>query len=398
MDGLGLSDDSGRGKGYHVTLLARNARLAIMFYIGLISGTSVDAIDAALVSLSATGQCALAATHAHPLPATVRDQILALMRPGADEIERLGELDVALGELFAEAAEAVMTQAGVDKKDVRAIGSHGQTVRHRPRNAYRFSLQIADPSVIAERTGITTVADFRARDMAAGGEGAPLVPAFHRQVLHSPRRNRTIVNIGGIANVTYLPADTGRPVSGFDTGPGNTLLDQWIARHHGQRHDEAGSWAASGRASDQLLQALLQDRYFAIAPPKSTGREHFNLAWLEQHLHRLAPPPAAADVQATLVQLTAQTVASAIHRFLPQTEEVYVCGGGAHNRALMAVLVGQLAGIPVATTEALGWPPDWIEAAAFAWLAHQTLEGLPGNLPSVTGARRAVILGGIYKA
>ncbi|MGE5240391.1 MAG: anhydro-N-acetylmuramic acid kinase, partial [Bacteroidota bacterium] len=208
-----------------------------MHYIGLISGTSVDAVDAALVSLPANGKFTLVATHAHPIPATIRDAIQALMRAGADEIDRFGELDMALGELFAEAANAVMAQAGVGKNDIRAIGSHGQTLRHRPRAAHPFTLQVADPSVIAERTGITTVADFRARDMAAGGEGAPLVPAFHRHVLHTPKQNRAIVNIGGIANVTYLPADAAQPVSGFDTGPGNTLLDQWIARHHAQSHD-----------------------------------------------------------------------------------------------------------------------------------------------------------------
>ena len=368
-----------------------------MHYIGLISGTSVDAVDAALISLPANGKFTLVATHAHPIPAAIRDEIQALMHTGADEIDRFGELDMALGELFAEAANAVMVQAGIGKKDIHAIGSHGQTLRHRPRAAHPFTLQIADPSVIAERTGITTVADFRARDMAAGGEGAPLVPAFHRHVLYSPKQNRAIINIGGIANVTYLPADAALPVSGFDTGPGNTLLDQWIARHRARPHDEGGQWAASGRPSNPLLEQLLKDPYFESAPPKSTGREQFNLAWLEQHLQKLPAAP-AADVQATLLQLTTQTIARAIRRFLPQTQEAYVCGGGAHNRELMKALAEHLSGVAVATTEALGLHPDWVEAAAFAWLAHQTLEGKPGNLPSVTGARRAVILGGIYKA
>jgi len=368
-----------------------------MHYIGLISGTSVDAIDAALVSLPVDGKFTLVATHAHPIPAAIRDEIQSLMRAGADEIDRFGELDMALGELFAEAANAVMAQAGIGKKDIRAIGSHGQTLRHRPRAAHPFTLQIADPSVIAERTGITTVADFRARDMAAGGEGAPLVPAFHRQALHSPKQNRAIINIGGIANVTYLPADAAQPVSGFDTGPGNTLLDQWIARHRAQSHDEGGQWAASGKSSNPLLEQLLKDPYFEAVPPKSTGREYFNIEWLEQRLQKLPALP-AADVQATLLQLTARTIARAIRRFLPQTQETYVCGGGAHNRELMKALAEHLSGIAVATTEALELHPDWVEAAAFAWLAHQTLEGKPGNLPAVTGARRAVILGGIYKA
>ena len=369
-----------------------------MHYIGLMSGTSVDGIDAALVSLSAGSRPVLVATHAHPIAAATRGEIQALMRDGPNEIERLGELDMALGELFAEAANAVIKKAGLANKNIRAIGSHGQTLRHRPRAAHPFTLQIGNPSVIVECTGITTVADFRARDMAAGGQGAPLVPAFHHQMFHSSRRNRAIINIGGIANVTCLPADASQPVMGFDTGPGNTLLDRWIGHHHARAHDEAGQWAASGRAAQELLGELLADPYFTASPPKSTGREHFNMEWLQTHLKKLATPPSAADVQATLIQLTAQTIAQAIRGFLPQTQEAYVCGGGAHNRELMSALAGNMSGMTVATTDALGMSPDWVEAAAFAWLAHQTLEGMPGNLPSVTGARRPVILGGIYKA
>ena len=367
-----------------------------MIYLGLMSGTSVDGIDAALVSLSDGKPPLLTATHAHPIPATIRDEIQALMRTGANEVERMGELDMALGELFAAAANAVIKKSGLAPKDIRAIGSHGQTIRHRPRAAHPFTLQIGNPSVIAERTGITTVADFRARDIAAGGQGAPLAPAFHRHVFHSPQRHRVIVNIGGIANITCLPADAAQPVTGFDTGPGNTLLDQWIRHRQGRSHDDNGQWAAAGRASNELLEQLLADPYFAAPPPKSTGREHFNIEWLQGHLKRLAAPPADADVQATLMQLTAGTIAGAIRRFLPETQEAYVCGGGAHNRALMAALADNLSGIRVATTEALGLPPDWVEAAAFAWLAYQALQGQPGNVPSVTGAKRAVILGGIY--
>lgn len=369
-----------------------------MNYIGLMSGTSVDGIDAALVSLSAGSRPVLVSTHAHPIPATTRGEIQALMRDGPSEIERLGELDMALGELFAEAANAVIEKAGLAKKDIRAIGSHGQTLRHRPRAAHPFTLQIGNPSVIADRTGITTVADFRARDMAAGGQGAPMVPGFHRQMFHSPQRNRAIVNIGGIANVTWLPADAAQPVIGFDTGPGNTLLDQWIGLHHARAHDEAGQWAASGLVSKELLGQFLTDPYFMAAPPKSTGREHFNMEWLQAHLKKLPAPSSAADVQATLIQLTTQTIARAIREFLPQTQEAYVCGGGAHNRELVSALAGNMTGVAVATTDALGLAPDWVEAAAFAWLAHQTLERQPGNLPSVTGAKRAVILGGIYPA
>lgn len=369
-----------------------------MNYIGLMSGTSVDGIDAALVSLSAGNRPVLVTTHAHPIDAATRGGIQALMREGPNEIERLGELDMALGELFAEAANAVIKKAGLAKKDIRAIGSHGQTLRHRPRAAHPFTLQIGNPSVIAERTGITTVADFRARDMAAGGQGAPMVPAFHHQMFHSPQRNRAIINIGGIANVTCLPADALQPVTGFDTGPGNTLLDQWIHHHQGCGHDESGKWAASGQTSKELLGKLLADPYFRASPPKSTGREHFNMEWLQAHLKNLATPPSAADVQATLLQLTAKTIAQAIREFLPQTQEAYVCGGGAHNRVLMSALAGNMSGITVATTDNLGMSPDWVEATAFAWLAHQTMERQPGNLPSVTGAKRAVILGGIYPA
>lgn len=369
-----------------------------MHYIGLMSGTSVDGVDAALVSIPEDGRPVLVATHSYSIPAAIRGEIQALMQSGADEIERLGELDMALGELFAEAANAVIEQAGLDNKKIHAIGSHGQTLRHRPRAPRPFTLQIGNPSVIAERTGITTVADFRARDIAAGGEGAPLVPAFHHRMFHSPKHNRAIINIGGIANVTYLPANAAQPVSGFDTGPGNTLLDRWICQHNASHRDEAGQWAASGKSSTELLEQLLTDPYFQLPPPKSTGREHFNLAWLNNHLNQLPLSLPPVNVQATLVQLTALTITQAVLRFLPQTQEVYVSGGGAHNRELMATLVNYFSGIPVTTTEALGLHPDWVEAVAFAWLAYLTLEGLPGNLPSVTGAERAVVLGGIYPA
>jgi len=369
-----------------------------MHYIGLMSGTSVDGIDAVLVSISPKGQPVIIGTHAHPIPPDMRSAIQALMPAGDNEIDRLGETDVALGELFAEAALTLIQRTSIEKKNIRAIGSHGQTLRHRPHATHPFTLQIGNPSMIAERTGITTVADFRARDMAAGGQGAPLVSAFHQRMFHSRQHNRAVINIGGIANITYLPADGSQPVSGFDTGPGNTLLDLWIRRHHARNHDEAGQWAASGEPSKELLERLLADPYFDVSPPKSTGREHFHLDWLDGHLKPLSSEPSAVDVQATLVQLTALSIAQAVLRFLPQTQEVYVCGGGAHNHSLMSILTEYFSGVPVATTEALGLHPDWVEAVAFAWLAHQTLEGLPGNLPSVTGARHAAVLGGIYPA
>ncbi len=367
-----------------------------MRYIGLMSGTSVDGIDAVIVSISPAGELKLEAVRQHSFPKDVHDEIHALSHPAGNELDRAGELDVALGRLFAEAANALLRDAGLSRSDIRAIGSHGQTIRHRPRAKHAFSYQIGNPSVIAEETGITTVADFRMRDIAAGGQGAPLVPAFHDAQFRAPGKHRAIVNIGGIANVTYLPADATIPVLGFDTGPGNTLLDQWILRHRMVAHDSHGEWGASGAVHKRLLERMLADEYFSRPPPKSTGREHFNLAWLERCLSGV-PAVAPADVQATLAELTAQTIARAV-RFLPGCDEVYLCGGGSHNHDLVQRLKRDFGSGPVATTEALGLPPDWVEAAAFAWLAHRTLEGNPGNLPSVTGARRPVILGGIYRA
>lgn len=365
-------------------------------YIGLMSGTSVDGIDAALVAIDDTGAPRLLATHQHAFPNNIRAEIQALMQPGENEIDREGMLDMRLGELFADAARALLRISDKQAREIRAIGSHGQTIRHRPRAEYPFTRQIGNPSVIAERAGITTVADFRARDMAAGGEGAPLVPAFHNAVFRKPGVNRAIVNLGGIANVSFLPSDRGAPVIGFDTGPGNTLLDHWVAHHQGHPHDANGEWAATGKVLQPLLARLLADEYFSQTPPKSTGREHFHPDWLRSHLSGTEP---AADVQATLSELTARSIVDAIHKLLPSTtDEVYVCGGGAHNLDLLRRLAAALGNISLATTQALGLDPDWIEATAFAWLAHQTLSGHGGNLPSVTGASRAVILGGIYLA
>lgn len=365
-------------------------------YIGLMSGTSVDGIDAVLVSIDSEHRLNLLASHQHPLADSVRAEIQALMLPGENEIDREGALDTELGQLFAQAALAVLKTAGKAPAEIRAIGSHGQTIRHRPHGAHPFTRQIGNPAVIAELTGITTVADFRSRDLAAGGEGAPLVPAFHNAVFRKSGVSRVIVNIGGIANITFLPADPAAAVTGFDTGPGNTLLDQWIAQQLGQTHDRNGDWAASGQVLADLLERLLDDEFFSRPPPKSTGREHFHPGWLRHHLSGTESP---ADVQATLAELTARSVAEAIHGMVPgRVDEVYVCGGGAHNVDLLRRLRARLGDTPLATTTSLGIDPDWIEAVAFAWLAHQTLAGHPGNLPSVTGARRAVVLGGIYIA
>lgn len=367
-------------------------------YIGLMSGTSVDAVDAILVTIQSEAPLRVLATHSHPVPGDTRAAIEALMRPDDDELDRIGELSVAVGHLFADAAMALLARSGVEAQQVRAIGSHGQTIRHRPQAHFPFSLQIGDPAVIAERTGITTVADFRARDIAAGGQGAPLAPAFHAWAFRSPERERVIANIGGIANITVLPSDPADAVTGFDTGPGNTLLDQWIRRHRDQRHDDSGAWAASGALCEQLLAALLTDPYFHQRPPKSTGREYFNLAWLDRIVTRGFAALSATDVQTTLTHLTASSIATAIDEFAPRAEEVFVCGGGGHNRFLMETLAALLAGRRVATTAEIGVAPDWVEAGAFAWLAHQAMEGGTGNLPSVTGARHATVLGGIYPA
>jgi anhydro-N-acetylmuramic acid kinase len=362
-------------------------------YLGLMSGTSVDGIDAVLVELSEPHGFRLLATHRHPIPTAVRLAIQELMQPGSNELDREGELDVALGRLFAEAATAVLTAAGHPASHVRAIGSHGQTVRHRPHTVHPFTRQLGNPSVIAELTGITTVADFRMRDMAAGGEGAPLVPAFHDWLFRAPGVSRAIVNIGGIANATWLPGDGQLPVIGFDTGPGNTLLDQWVGRHRGEPCDHDGAWGAGGQVLDRLLERLLAEDYFGRPPPKSTGRELFHLGWLDGQLQGDESP---VDVQATLAELTARSIATGIRTLPTPVQEIYLCGGGAHNRDLVSRLGRQLEGVAITTTAALGLDPDWVEAAAFAWLAHRTLAGKPGNLPAVTGARREVVLGGIY--
>lgn len=373
-----------------------------MHYIGLMSGTSADGIDAVVVAIDTPGNISVLASHKHPYPSAIRAHIQELTSTtlsvvgNGGEIERTAELDMALGELFADAANCVLAKSPLRAEQIRAIGSHGQTLRHGPRAAHPYSLQIANPSMIAERTGITTVADFRARDIAAGGQGAPLVPAFHQWLFQRPGIARVIINIGGIANITFLPPAPHLPVIGFDTGPGNTLLDQWIDKHEGNHFDRDGNWAASGKISEPLLANMLSDPYFSLPPPKSTGREYFHLTWLSHYLEPYTGL-SAVDVQASLAALTTHTLAGAIQA-LGHLDGVYVCGGGAHNHVLMQGLQQLLTPVPVSNTELLGLHPDWVEAVAFAWLAHQTIEGQPGNLPSVTGARHPTILGGVYKA
>ena len=363
-------------------------------YIGLMSGTSVDGIDAALVDFS-QAHPAIIATHYTPYTNELKNKILALCEKGENEIHRMGELDVALGKAFAESERQILNKQSISVKAIRAIGSHGQTIRHSPSSNSGFTLQIADPNIIAAETGITTIADFRRKDMAHGGQGAPLVPAFHQHIFASEKTDRAIVNIGGISNITLLQKNNPDFVTGFDTGPGNVLMDAFIQLHQQKNHDENGEWAAQGKINPDLLNRLLADNYFKLVAPKSTGREYFNLAWLDKYLDKNMTKE---DMQATLTELTAKSIIDAIKRYISHGE-ILVCGGGTRNKYLMSRLhaLSQPHFI-VDSTHKYGIDPDWMEAMAFAWLARQTLNRLNGNLPSVTGASRAAILGGIYYA
>ena len=364
------------------------------YFIGLMSGTSLDSIDAVIVSFSPSFK--LHAHHSHPLPTELRQQILRLNHTGPDEIDSLGALDIALGRLFADAVQTLLANSGIAATQIHAIGSHGQTIRHRPERA--FSLQIGDPASIAEQTGITTVADFRRRDLAAGGQGAPLVPAFHQALFQQRGQDRVLVNLGGMANITLLPGDETRPVLGYDTGPGNVLMDTWIRQQHGLAYDADGQWATQGQIQPDLLQTLMDHPYFAARPPKSTGREQFDLPWLQQALATLKTPPAPVDVQATLLELTAASLGQAIKQHQLTRPEVFLCGGGSHNQALITRLRHHLPDIPITTTDALGLAPDWVEAAAFAWFAMRTLEQQTSSLSAVTGAKGNRILGAVHFA
>lgn len=366
-------------------------------YIGLMSGTSADGIDAALVDFSATTP-RLIASHYTPYSAALRKQIIDLCQPGDNEIHRLGELDIQLANIFSDAVSNLLRESTTNPSSIAAIGSHGQTIRHSPGNKHRFTLQIGDPNTIAAQTGITTVADFRRKDIALGGQGAPLVPAFHRSLFASTKTNRAVVNIGGIANITLLPYNAQDNILGFDTGPGNTLIDYWVHKHQNISHDKAGAWGKSGKVHQALLQQMLADPYFKLSPPKSTGREYFNHHWLDKQLSAVAVELSAADVQSTLTELTATSIINDVKKNLPDGE-ILICGGGAHNTFLMSRLTALAApNFVVHTTEPFGVHPDWVEAIAFAWLAFQTMEKRAGNLPSVTGAKQAAILGGVYYA
>lgn len=358
-------------------------------YIGLISGTSIDGINAALVDFSQP-QPQLLATHYEKMPELLRANLIQLCAPNANEIDRLADVDNLLGKQFAAAANALLKKSATTPQAIKAIGSHGQTIRHYPQK--KFTLQIGDPNVIAAETGITVVADFRRKDIALGGQGAPLVPAFHDAIFRDKTKNRIILNIGGIANVTLLPIN--HSTSGFDTGPGNTLLDAFVFKHLQKNFDEDGKWAASGKVIPELLEKMLQDPYFKLSPPKSTGREYFNLMWLEKLLTKKYE---AQDVQATLLALTVKSILAAIPKEIT-SGEIFVCGGGAANVFLMEQLKQFGKGFAVYSTEKIGVHPDWVEAMAFAWLAKQTMEKKTGNLKEVTGAVKESILGGVYFA
>jgi anhydro-N-acetylmuramic acid kinase len=363
-------------------------------FIGLMSGTSMDAIDAVLACFD-DPQPKLIDSFSQPLTAELRHRLSGLASPSDNELAQMMELDVIMGRAFGAASHTLLQKALVSPDAVRAIGSHGQTIRHIPAGEFPTTCQIGDPNIIAEQTGITTVADFRRRDMAAGGQGAPLVPAFHAAMLRSSHQTRVVVNIGGMANISVLPANPASEVIGFDTGPGNVLMDRWIERTNGKGWDENGQWAAQGKIDEKLLHRLLQEPFFQMAPPKSTGRELFSERWL---LSNLAGQEHPVDVQATLCELTARSIAQAIMSSARDCREVLVCGGGAYNAHLMGRLAANLPEATVASTSVYGIEPRWMEAMAFAWLAKQTLAGLAGNLPAVTGAKHPVILGGIYPA
>ncbi len=362
-------------------------------YIGVMSGTSLDGVDVVLAVID-ENMVAQQASYCHPIPGPLKQDILAICQGQSVTLSTLGRLDHRLGLLFAQAVQALMQREGLRPVDVVAIGCHGQTVWHEPAGDAPHTMQIGDNNLIVARTGVTVVGDFRRRDMALGGQGAPLVPAFHQALLAHPVERRMVLNIGGIANLSLL--FPGRPVRGFDTGPGNMLLDAWIWRRCGLPFDRDAEWASQGRVILPLLQQMLNDPYFAQTPPKSTGREYFNYGWLERQLVAF-PGLAPEDVQATLVELSAVTISEQV-LLGGGCERLLVCGGGSRNPLLMNRLAGLLPGIEVSTTDEAGISGDDMEALAFAWLAARTMSGLPGNLPSVTGASRPTLLGAIYPA
>jgi len=363
-------------------------------FVGLMSGTSLDAIDAALVSFNEqpSRRVELVATHEHPFPADIRTALHEIIEsPHAVDLDQLGQLDRGLGLLYADAVNTLLHDSAIDAESVSAIGNHGQTIRHRPDTTPAFTLQIGDAATIANGCKITTVSDFRSADVALGGQGAPLAPAFHQWAFADDDRPGFVVNIGGLANITVLRP--GAPLIGFDTGPGNTLMDGWCAEHQGENFDRGGRWASGGTVIESLLEALLADPYFAKPAPKSTGREYFNTAWLASLLNKTKAVN-ARDIQTTLAELTAQSIAISITQHA-DSGAVWLCGGGALNTDLTDRIKTHLPAFELATTAELGIPPEWVEAVAFAWLARERLHGAAAGIPSVTGASASGILGSI---
>lgn len=358
----------------------------------------MDSIDAVMVDFDFE-QPQVIASSATTIEDNLRQELFALARSTDHEIQRMGQLDVQLGHLFAHAVNQLLAQTGYDRHQIKAIGSHGQTVRHQPytsRNTIGFSYQIGDPNIIAQETGITTIADFRRRDIAAGGQGAPLLPAFIADFMHNPDTVQAVVNIGGMANITLLPNNIDA-VSGFDTGPGNVLIDTYCQQELGIAYDRSGKRAQAGKISQALLNQLLNDDYFSQPAPKSTGREYFSLNWLRTNLSTISETLSHDDILATCTELTAVSIAQAISDYSPVVEQIILYGGGVHNDFLRHRLASYLEGRPVSTTAQHGIAPDDIEATAFAWMARQTLSGKTSNLPIVTGAKQKVILGAIYQ-
>ena len=364
------------------------------YFIGLMSGTSMDGVDAVLVDFSEQ-KSLLIASHTVDIPEHILTQLHRLCSPNTDEINIMGRMDRAMGLLFAQAVNELIEKAQVAKEDIIAIGSHGQTIRHMPNLEHGFTLQIGDPDTIAVETGIKVIADFRRKDVALGGQGAPLVPAFHQAMFSKSHAPRVILNIGGIANITYLPGDSER-VIGFDTGPGNTLMDAFILQERQLAYDESGNWAASGKTDDDFLNHLLSHPYFAMPYPKSTGRELFNQAWLQQQKANFSHL-SLADIQSTLLDVTCHSIANEINN-LTEHGDVFVCGGGALNETLMSRLGLLMPNLSLSTTSDIGMDPKWVEGIAFAWLAMRNQSGLSGNLPVVTGASRFAVLGSVHSA
>jgi anhydro-N-acetylmuramic acid kinase len=375
------------------------------YYIGLMSGTSLDGVDGVLVDLSGAKLQVLASASLS-FSRVFRAELLSLNAPAHNELHRAALAGNSIAACYAEVVAALLAQSaplGICAKDIRAIGAHGQTVRHQPQrrsdlpDGAGYTLQLNNPALLAELTGIDVVADLRSRDVAAGGQGAPLVPAFHRRVFGRPDAMVAVLNLGGIANLSVLPADPQAPVLGFDCGPGNALMDAWCQRQTGQDFDAAGAWAASGQCLPDLLARLAEEPYFALPPPKSTGRDLFSLQWLDHQLAGFAHAR-AQDIQNTLTELTASSCATCVDSYAKDSVELIVCGGGAFNQHLLRRLQVGLPTLLVSTSAAHGLAPLQVEAGAFAWLAHQTVNRLPGNLPSVTGAGGSRILGAIYPA